>query len=341
MKKNVWIFIFTLLFGVGLASNSVFASTDVVGYSVKANIPDNQIDKDLTYFDLRMQPGDTQIISLTVQNNSKETLTLMIEPNTAITNQNGVIVYSSNNHKNDSSLKYAFSDIVSSPQKVTLAGEQTKEVQFTIEMPEESFDGIILGGFYIYSADANEGSSGENEMIKNKYAYVVGTKLSNTDTEVKPNLTLNEVEATLINYRTAITTNLQNTEAMNIKGLEVTAKITEEGKEKVLREMTKTGMSMAPNSNFDFPITWDNEPLEPGEYHLYLSATDGDQIWEFEKAFEITDETASNLNTEAIDLKKGNTLLYVGIALLIIVCGVFLWILWIKKKGKENGGIEE
>lgn len=73
----------------------------------------------------------------------------MIEPNTAITNQNGVIDYSKHGHKKDSSLKYAFSDLISPKQEIVIKGNETKKVPFTIQMPKESFDGIILGGFYV------------------------------------------------------------------------------------------------------------------------------------------------------------------------------------------------
>ena len=34
---------------------------------------------------------------------------------------------------------------------------------------------------------------------------------------------------------------------------------------------------MAPNSNFDYAISWDNKALEPGTYRLEMKATDGDQ----------------------------------------------------------------
>lgn len=34
---------------------------------------------------------------------------------------------------------------------------------------------------------------------------------------------------------------------------------------------------MAPNSNFDYAISWDNKALEPGTYRLEMKATDGDR----------------------------------------------------------------
>ncbi|BFH43359.1 DUF916 domain-containing protein [Paenibacillus melissococcoides] len=146
MKKGLRMLLVLLWIGLGIVTSHdrVFAGS--MNYSVKANIPENQINKNLTYFDLKMEPGSKQTISLTVKNGSAERIELMIEPNTAITNQNGVIDYSKHEHEKDSSLKYAFSELISPKQTVSVKGKETKEVPFTIQMPEEPFDGVILGG---------------------------------------------------------------------------------------------------------------------------------------------------------------------------------------------------
>ena len=66
-------------------------AAETMAYSVKANIPENQINKTLTYFDLKMEPNQRQDITLTVSNSSDEKATILISPNVAMTNQNGVI----------------------------------------------------------------------------------------------------------------------------------------------------------------------------------------------------------------------------------------------------------
>lgn len=43
-----------------------------MAYSIKANIPENQIDKSKTYFDLKRIPGQKQDVSMTVSNSSKK-----------------------------------------------------------------------------------------------------------------------------------------------------------------------------------------------------------------------------------------------------------------------------
>ncbi|MFW5438187.1 DUF916 and DUF3324 domain-containing protein [Paenibacillus apiarius] len=343
MKKSLLILLATLWVGLGIVASNEVACAGTMNYSVKANIPANQINKNLTYFDLKMSPGSKQTISLTVKNGSTEEVELMIEPNTAITNQNGVIDYSKHEYEKDSSLKHAFSELISPKQKVTLQGNETKEVPFTIQMPQESFDGIILGGFYIYKINQADITEENNHIqLKNEFSYVIGVKLSETEKRVRPELKLNEVHAGLMNYRPVVTANLQNTEAVIVNNLEVDARITKEGQQETLYETKESQMSMAPNSNFDFPVRWDGQRLEPGKYHVYVTANDGNQTWEFDKMFEIKGEDAKQINESAVTtavetaVEKENTLLFLGLGALILALILIIILLLIKRKRGEN-----
>ncbi|MBN3526618.1 DUF916 and DUF3324 domain-containing protein [Paenibacillus apiarius] len=343
MKKSFLMLLAALWVGLGIFASNEVAVAGTMNYSVKANIPANQINKNLTYFDLKMSPGSKQTISLTVKNGSAEEIKLMIEPNTAITNQNGVIDYSKHEYEKDSSLKYAFTDLISPKQKVTLQGNETKEVPFTIQMPQESFDGIILGGFYIYKINQADKTEGNNNIqLKNEFSYVIGVKLSENEKTVQPALKLNEVQAGLMNYRPAVTANLQNIEPVIVNNLEVDARITKEGKQETLYETKKSQMSMAPNSNFDFPIRWEGRRLESGKYHVYVTANDGIQTWKFDRMFEIKSEDAKQINESAVTtdvvtaVDNKNTLLFLGMGAIIAVLVIMIILLLKKKRGETN-----
>ncbi|WP_317913450.1 DUF916 and DUF3324 domain-containing protein [Carnobacterium maltaromaticum] len=338
MKKIVSIIIVFLL-GFQLVP-IVGQAAENMQYSVKANIPDNQIDKKLTYFDLRITPSQKQTITLIVSNSSDKEETIIISPNVAVTNQNGVIDYSKFESKLDSSFKVPLSSVISEKQEVTLAAKESKEVSFTLQMPKESFDGIILGGFYITKKEsADKKEEEKNVQIKNNYSYVIGIKLRETDVEVKPEIVLNDIQPDLLNYRTVVTANLQNTKATMIKDLNVTAKVFKKGETTVLHETSKEGMSMAPNSNFDFPINWDNQPLDAGDYTLQLVAKSGDNEWKFEKDFVIDEKEVKPLNDEAVELEKAETNLLLPIILAIVatvaLMAVIFYLLSRHKKKKE------
>lgn len=319
---------------IGQAENSM-------AYSIKADIPENQIDKTLTYFDLKMEPSQNQTINLTVSNSSDQEATIIISPNVALTNQNGVIDYSQSDVKKDSSMKYSLDSILSKKQEVLLKAGETKKVPFTIQMPDEAFDGLILGGFYVSKKeDSNtEDDTEKNVQIKNKYSYVIGLKIRSTLNEVQPKMQLNQIKPALLNYRTAVTANLQNTEATIIQDLDVEAKVMKKGSTEVLHETTKKGMSMAPNSNFDFPINWDNQSLDPGKYVLNLVAKAGEDQWKFEKEFEIAAKDSTNLNKEAIELEKTApnwTFIILGTLLgMLVLILLIVYFIYRHKKKKE------
>ncbi|CAD5898849.1 conserved exported hypothetical protein [Carnobacterium maltaromaticum] len=332
MKKIIFI-VAILMFGLGV-SPTIGEAADAMAYSVKANIPENQINKASTYFDLKMEPNQKQEISLTISNSSDEEATIRVLPNVAMTNQNGVIDYSQAEAKHDSSLKNPISSIISKAQEVTLKPKETKDISFTLQMPEKEFDGLILGGFYISKkADANKAKDEEKDVqIKNEYSYVIGLQIRENTNEVKPVMELNEIQPTLLNYRTAVTANLQNTQATIINGLSVDAKVMKKGESTVLHETKKEELSMAPNSNFNFPVSWDNQSLDAGKYVMQVVAKAGDDEWEFEKEFEITAKESKSMNEEAVELEKSETNWLViilsvvgGLLVLIIIVGYFIY----------------
>lgn len=324
---KILLLVMTLFLGIQFAPQNVQAEGGIA-YSVKATIPENQINKTLTYFDLKMEPNQKQELILTVTNSSNEEVTVLISPNVAITNQNGVIDYSQKTAKRDSSLKISLEDVISKEQEVVLLPNEIKDVIFTLQMPGNSFEGMILGGFYISQKEEGneEKNTDKNVQIKNNFSYVIGIKLRQNLDDVNPDLKLNQIKPDLVNYRTVVTANLQNTEATIIRELDVEAKVTKKGDSSFLRETNKSNLSMAPNSNFNFPISWDNQPLDQGEYTLQLVAKSGENEWKFSQDFVIDSNDSNSLNKEAVDLEKKEpnwtligSALILGLALVVAI----------------------
>lgn len=337
--KKILILITILLLGIHIFP-IIGQAKESMGYSVSAIIPDNQIDKTLTYFDLKMEPNQKQEIHLFVSNSSDKEQTIEIIPNNAKTNQNGVIDYSQTNGKLDSSLKIPLTSIISKAQEVTLAPNEKKKITFTLQMPEKSFDGLVLGGFYI-SKKQNTDKMKETEkdvQIINNYSYVIGIKIRENKNNVKPKIIMNEIKPMLLNYRTAITVNLQNTEATIINGLSVKAKVMKKGGSKKLHEVSKKELSIAPNSNFDFPINWENQILDTGKYTLQLVAKSGEDEWKFEEDFVISSKDSKLLNDGAIELDKqpANWIWIVTTVLFILLVFVILIIYFIYRNKKKK-----
>lgn len=82
-----------------------------------------------------------------------------------------------------------FAEIVTEgAHEITLKPNETKDWTATIRMPTNKYDGIILGGLHFQEnkdEDAKKKSEEKDVQIKNKYAYVIGVKLTETPTVVK------------------------------------------------------------------------------------------------------------------------------------------------------------
>lgn len=339
--KKLWMVPALLFLAIFLPVNAQAAGA---GFTMSALQPENQL-SDTTYFDLQVSPNQTQDLSIQVTNQEDQAITLQISPNPAFTNSNGVIEYSQYDYPKDSSAQYTFSELVSDPQEVQLAPQESKTVTFQLTVPNDPFSGSILGGFYAQQIDTDDTTtdttaSSDSEMltIKNKYSLLLGASLTeDPNQEVSPELQLNDVKAGLADQRTAVLANLQNIQPQSFGGMTVDAKIFKKGDSEVLKETTKENQEMAPNSNYDFAITWENQPLEAGDYQLKIHAISGSKAWDFERDFTITGAEAKAINEKAVDLPEPNywwIYLLLGILLLILIL-ILVYYLG-RKKGQQG-----
>ncbi|EUJ27205.1 hypothetical protein MFLO_13615 [Listeria floridensis FSL S10-1187] len=199
-----------------------------MGFSVISNIPENQIDKTKTYFDLQMEPGQVQELEVVVTNSQNQDIIIENNANTAITNDNGIVDYSRTNPKFDKTLKYPFSKIAEVEETTTIPAKSQKSIKIKVTMPKEFFDGIILGGLHFKEKEDDKKADEANKgvQIENRYAYVIGVMLRETDKEVAPDMKLNAITPSQVNYRNVLKANLQNTEQTMIKDLKVEASVT-------------------------------------------------------------------------------------------------------------------
>ncbi|MDR4139246.1 WxL protein peptidoglycan domain-containing protein, partial [Bacillus cereus] len=125
---------------------------------------------------------------------------------------NGITDYSVVNPEFDTTLKTPFSKIAKVQKETKIPAKSTVVVNVNIEMPTESYDGVILGGLYFKEKeDEEDKKKSEGVQIKNKYAYAIGV---------------------VLRARNVVTANLQNIKPAMLKNLSVDAKVyTEKGKD--------------------------------------------------------------------------------------------------------------
>ncbi|WP_430602835.1 hypothetical protein IGJ02_000144 [Enterococcus sp. DIV0724b] len=274
-----------------------------IGYSYKIIKPKNQVGS-AGYFDLRMTPEQKQTVEVELYNMTDKELSVDMSINSAKTNSNGVIEYGPTKIENDPSLKYDIKDIVKVPEKVSLAPKETKRVAVEIAMPKEKYDGYISGGIYLQKSETEEEkkAAAATKGVVNKYVFIIGMLLSESDTTLQPNLSFNKISAGLTNYRNAFLVNFSNTKATYVEGMTVDTQILKKGSDEVLYETKKENYRMAPNSSMTFPVQLNGESFVAGDYVGHILVTAGDKKWEWQEEFNITKENADKYNEEDVSL---------------------------------------
>jgi len=316
-------------------------------YGVNPIMQGNQREETQAYFDLKMAPGEEQTLAIEVVNYSEEDKTIAVSVATASTNFNGTTEYSVNpNVEADDSLLYKMEDLVSTEGRIVVPAGGTYTVDVKVLMPSVSFDGILAGGinFQEIVDEADEEVEEESGVtIINEYSYVIALLMRVNDTEVVPNLQLNEVSAAQNNWRNVISANLQNFQPAYVTEMSVDAKVKRKGEEETLYALSKEMMEMAPNSNFNYFIPLNGEPFEAGTYILTMEVTSAEDSWNFEREFVITADEAKAFNETDVSIERSKLWIYVvaGAGILLIVLLIFFLVLHRKRKKNQKMRLKE
>ena len=283
------------------------------------------------YYDLILSPNTSKTIKVKVLNRTNEEKVVRYVPTNGSTNDNGITSYEGTVPR-DSSLTTGFTDLVNYDQNdLILPPNSSQEVTFDITMPEESFDGVILGGLYFKDITPN---ANESAAVTTTVGYAIGVLLRNDENQIKPEIKMNEIKANQDNSKNFIGINLQNIAPTIIKKLTVDAKIYEKKSNKLAYTSTNNQMRMAPNSNFTYKVDLQKNALIPGDYRVEVKVDAGGELFEFEDAFTISRTEAKKLNNSSvyIEQKQVPIEIYVVIGLVLVGILVTLSIKNIKRK---------
>lgn len=336
LKKCLWggvILLFPFLF-IGQVS------AEEVPISVNPILPENQRTANAGYFDLMMTPGQTQELMLEITNQGVESVTLDLTIHSASTGDNGTIDYTRSLDEKDETLVYPLPQLVKVDPTVSVAAQETISVPIQVAMPSESFNGKILGAVRIAQAGTekvNDDNSGIS--ITNKFAYVIAIQLQENEEPIREELKLKSIRASQVAGRNTLKAQLQNPTPTLIDQVTYVGQVSEKGKGNILHENHVENYRVAPNTSFNYPISWGTQKFKAGTYTLKLTAESkmsGEQ-WSFEQDFIITEEEAKELNATAIGLEEESWLLYSmiisGILFGLLVISIFLYV---NKKQKEK-----
>jgi len=306
--KNICYFRFLILMYIWMllcCSFSVSAK-DPSGaeFIVKAVIPENQTDRNHTYFDLNMKASQNQTIGVEIWNLTDQEISIETHIHSATTNRNGVIEYGERDVVPDASLVFQMKGIITCDSLVTVPANGKTVFKLQIQMPEKEYEGILAGGITFQLAEneiAEEAGSAGGYAIQNTYSYVIGIVLREDEKELQPELVLNDVFYNGETEMPELSVNIRNIKAAYVNDLGVKARIVRKETAKTLHQTTEEHMRMAPNSNFDFPIDLNGKSLSDGEFTLYINAATAEKEWNWEKDFTIISGIAHAEETPIYD----------------------------------------
>lgn len=333
LKRRIKLSLAFLLVVVIAFFKQSLVEAEELNFTVEPIFPANQISKSKPYFDLRVEPGQKQTIEVRLANKAEKEISVYMQTTAARTNSNGVIEYKNFTKNYDESLKFPFSEIAKVQETVVLKGKEEKLVPIEIQVPEEPFTGMILGGLYFrqesYEEDKNEKNEGAME-IKNTFSYMISVRLTENDDVIDPDLKLLSAKASQANAHNVIAAILQNPEPVDLNDLKINGKVYRKGESTALYSEERGGMRMAPNSSFSYQIPLNGKAFVPGKYEVEVTATSDKQNWKFRKEFEITKEEADKLNDESVEeLDYGiNWWLWgsIAVAVLVIIAGIVFFL---------------
>ena len=318
------------LLGGGASLSAHAAETTNPNFAATPLLPKNQISEKADYYDLKVQPGGSQTLKLSVTNPSKSARTLKVIPVNATTSDTGKAVFVPSN-RTDPSAQVTFTEMTSGSVTVHLAAHQGKTVTFTTKTPASGFTGEVLGGLFVTDPNVNPSSARGNLNLQNRYAEVVAVSLWCQPNQILPiNLKLADVTVKKQNGQPQVLAKLRNLTPALFGDLDIHARVlnAKTGKQ-VLTQSLKNG-SMAPNSWFNFGIGLGKKRLAAGQYTLKLHATSGKRVWNFSRSFTLTAKTARTHNAVLHSDKTPNNwwiwLVILAILLILLLIGLAYWL---------------
>lgn len=318
----------------GVISPRAIQADSGAKFSVSINNNSQQIDPQLPYFNLNMQPNSETNLSLNIYNRSKKAAKFTVWANKAITNNNMIIDYSARKITKSPNLPSTlniYKMISPKVQNIQVPANGTKKIAFKLKMPDQQFNGRLLGGIYVRKQIEKSVKSG----FTNRLNFATAIVIRQNNRQVKPELNLNKVRINNLNWTRTVEAGTQNVSKTYLSHVKTAAKIyPAKNPKKIVIRQKLDNRSIAPNSSFNYQLPLKNQKLKPGKYILDLKfiSKKPDQIWHWKRSFVITSK-----NVQDVTIQHNNHLwiwiLFIALVL-VIVLALYLW--WRKWRRYEN-----
>ena len=286
----------------GIAALSEEPAPD--GYAIHITIPENQISGDTGYYDLLVTPGQQQALTGTILNRADTEIEVLVQSNTAYTNENGLVQFDGLNDTNDESMAVDFSSITTVVEPAgydqptaddgsrkfdgvvyRVAAKGSTAFTLLVEVPEEGFDGAVLGGLMFTKLNQGDSDIESAFGLRNVYRYVKAVRLRESLDEVDPVFEMQSASASVDQVsRPLLHLGLRNPAPLLVHEITLRGSVYPASSEGAIFTFERNNISMAPNSAMLYNVKFDSKELPPsGEYRVSLELQYDDKIWKFEQ----------------------------------------------------------
>ena len=274
------------------------------GYTVHIITPENQIGGDTGYYDLLVTPGQKQELTGTILNRADTEIEVLVQSNTAYTNENGLVQFDELNDTNDESMTVDFASIATLVEPIgydqpikddgsrefdgvvyRIPAEGSTAFTLLVEVPDESFDGAVLGGLMFTKLNQGDSDVESTFGIRNIYRYVKAVRLRENLEDVDPVFEMQSASASVDQVsRPLLHLGLRNPVPLLAHEITLRGSVYLASGGGAIFTFERNNISMAPSSTMLYNVKFDSKELPPsGEYKVSLELQYGDRTWQFEQ----------------------------------------------------------
>lgn len=302
-------------------------------FSVEAIQPDSQVDKSVSYFYFKVNPGEEQTLKTKLTNKTNQDLTVLVDVTDAGTNYHGNVDYFMVNPMLSLDKETKISTMVTLKEKeVVLKPNEEKIIELDVKTPKEAFEGIRLGG--VSFKEKQEEKSG----VTNTYKYLMSLVMTEDlqPHNRKGDLVFDNIEAKLHNGQKSVVTTLKNPEPFLIDKLNISTNLTKKSSGEQIAANTYTDVTVAPNSTYELLTYLGLESLKPGVYVMEIHGKNEEREWAWTEEFEILDQDAKNLNKNTDYKVKVPMIFIIFISILVVVTISLISFIVVRNKTNQS-----
>ena len=339
MKKNKTVITFIIALMIMVGNISTISADAYEKFSINPIIPNNQINQNVGYYDLKLEPNMKQTLELEVINQGNETMVATVLLADATTNNNASKQFSTIKEPDTSLTTPLTSFTKVREESVEVAPNATEIVHIDIDTDGVDFDGIRLGGITIIAdTDANKEQTGSQGVtLNNRVAYTLGVQTRMHDNVENSNLNYIKTEIEVIDLNARFVSVIQNDQPILMNGITLNGTIRDTKTGKVVASVIKQNGSISPNTNFKVVYASEQQTIEPGTYAMDLEINHETSSWRFSDTIEVSEETSTNTNHEVINFNQNsNMFTWMLLSIIGIMLFIIILLVWKRRKDKNN-----